>query len=249
MAVMEFLEKNYLDTTTMVKVDSNTGLSSYLFDRNVGMPYVTDGYTTNTSTIISIELDATTTISNILLQNHNLKDFRLFYDSVTANSIDIVSSNSATSSYFDFSTISAKTIQLQMDEAQTVDTEKSVGEFIITEKLLAFPRNPNSQLYKPKIDRTQVKHIMPDGGIVLFNIKNKYKAKIGLKYITSSFYASLLDIYEDADPLYFIPFPTTTAWDGLAYAVVWSGDFDFTFGDNAKNTYSGNINIEETISG
>ena len=94
MAVMQFLNYNYINTTTLFVVDSGTASVSYLIDRNKKLTYSTSGYTSDTSSIISVEFSSSTIISHILIQNHNLKDFRLFYDSVTANSIQAFSSNS-----------------------------------------------------------------------------------------------------------------------------------------------------------
>jgi len=136
-----------------------------------------------------------------------------------------------------------------MNDTIAGSEEKTIGELIISERKLVFTRNPNAALYNPLIDRTQIEHTMPDGGAILFNVKDKYKTKIGLRYITTSFYDSLLDIYEDADSIYFIPFPTTTSWNGKAYHMVWSGDFDFKFAVNTKDNYSGNILLKETASG
>lgn len=249
MAVMEFLKKNILNTTTMATVTSGSATLEYLFDRNIGLGYSTSGYNSTTSAVLSIVFDETTSVSHVLIQNHNLKQFIVFYNSLTANSLASFTTNSATSTYLSFSTISAVSIQLQMDDTINGSEEKSVGELVLSGRELAFPRNPTINLFNPKIDRTQVRHIMPDGGVILFNIRDKYKAKIGLRHITTSFYDSLLNIYESADPLYFVPFPTSTSWDGKAYQCVWSGDFDFKFGVNVKTTYSGNIVLEETISG
>jgi len=248
MAVMEFLKANYLNTTTMVKVDSNTALTKYLFNRNPDLGYTTDGYNSNTSATISIEFGSTMPVSNILIQNHNLKKFSLFYDSNTANAIASFTTNSDNSIYLSFSTIQATSIQLQMDETISGNAEKSVGELILSERKLAFDVNPSQSLFNPIIMRKQIVHNMPDGGVVTYNIKDKYQAKIGLRYISTSFYNKLLSVFEDAEPMYFVPFPTATSWDGKAYEVVWVDKFDFKFADNAKNTYSGNILIKETPS-
>lgn len=250
MALMEFLSKNLLNTTTMLTVDSGTATMAYLFDRNISLGYSTYGYNSTTATVLSIVFDETTPVSHILLQNHNLKKFSVFYDSTTANSIQAFTTNSQTSNYISFSTISAKSIQIQVEDTIAGSVEKSIGELVISDRELSFTRNPTAKLFKPVIDRTQVRHVMPDGGITLFNIKDKYKAKIGLRYITDSFYDSLLDLYEEANPLYFVPFPTSTGWDGKAYQCVWPGKWDFSYSANVKESgYSGNIVIEETTSG
>lgn len=250
MAEMEFLKTNILDTTTMLTIDSGTGTSQYLFNRNTKLGYSSVGYNSTTATTIIVTFNSTTPVSHILLQGHNLKQFELFYDTQTAgHTLASYTTNSETSTYISFSTVSAANIQLKMTDTIQGSVEKNVGEFIITERQMVFTRNPNAALYNPFIDRKQIEHEMPDGGTILFNVKDKFKAKIGLRYISTSFYNSLLSIYEDADALYFVPFPTTTSWNGKAYHVVWRGGFDFKFVDNVKNYYSGNILLKETASG
>jgi hypothetical protein len=60
----------------------------------------------------------------------------------------------------------------------------------------------------------------------------------------------LLSIFEISNPLYFVPFPTATSWDGTANEVVWSGDFNFSYAENVKSIgYSGDIVLEETTNG
>ncbi|HEA21479.1 MAG TPA: hypothetical protein ENH87_11225 [Pricia antarctica] len=249
---MRFLSENFINTTTQIKVDSNTATVGNLFDRDKTVTWESSGYGTNTSTIISIEFDQSTTITHIILLNHNLKQFRVFYNSVTANvlSPDInETANSATANYYSFTSVIVNSVQLQMDLAVTDDTENKVGEFIIAQNRLVFTRNPDIRLFKPMLDRKQVRHIMPDGGVVLYNVKNKYKTKIGLRFITQAFHDSLLSLYEEAVPLIFAPFPTSTSWDGGAFPVVWSGDFDFKFSYNVKDVgFSGNITLEERTS-
>ena len=246
MAVMEFLSQNLINTTTLFLVDSASTTTDLLIDRNPSNQYETDGYSSNTSTIISVEFSSSTIISNVMLQNHNLKDFRIFYNSTTANSLGIFASNSETSTYLNFASVTVSSVQLQMDSAIT-SAEKALGQFILSEKKLEFERNPEIKNYKPVIDRIQVRHIMADGGIVLHNIKDKYKVNMKFTFITESFYNSLLDIYKDSKPIYFIPFPTTSSWLGNAFEMVWSKDFDFKYSTNVRDIgYSGQLILEET---
>ena len=252
MAVMEFLKANLINTTTMVIASTGTGTFGYLFDRNDSLAYATVGYTTNTSTLINIEFLGPTVISGVLLKNHNLRQFRAFYNSATANtfSIDVnVSSNSATSSYFAFSSVTVNSIQIQLDLAQTTDVERQIGELIVTERRVQFPDNPSYKDYDPSRNNTRIIHRMPDGGVTAFNIKQKFKASLNLEYASDSFTTVLSNIYEEALPLYFLPFPTTTAWDGRAYEILWTNDFNLAHAENSKTQgFSGKVVIEETPS-
>jgi hypothetical protein len=246
---MEFLSANLINTTTQLVLPSATNLAQYLIDKNKQLQYQTSGYSTNTSCVISVEFASPTVMSNILLQNHNFKNFRLFYNSVTANSVEIVANNSATSHYFNFNSITVSSVQLQIDSVVEADTERFLGEFIISEKQLVFERNPSIDNFTPNIDRIQVRHIMADGGISLHNIRDKFKVKVKANFISEAFYESLADLFNSSLPLYFVPFPTTSSWTGQAYEMVWSGDFDFKYSANVKSIgYSGTITLEETPS-
>lgn len=244
---MEFLNQNLINTTTMIIAETGTGLTQYLFDRNRNLGFETVDYTGATKTVISIEFATPTVISNLMLQETNIIAFDGYYNSVTANALFSVTANSASSVYLQFASVTVSSFQLQLNLSTA---ERTIGEMILTEKLLSFERNPAASNYTPAIDRKQIEHEMPDGGRVLFNIRDKFRANLSWKFITPTFHDNLLGVYESADPLYFAPFPTTSAWDGKAYEVVWTGDFDFRHSTNDREQgYSGGIMLRETPSG
>jgi hypothetical protein len=247
---MEFLGENLLNTTTQLKIDSNTDLASYLFDRSVALGYTTNGYTGATTTVISVEFSSPVVLSHVLMQNHNLKGFRLFYNSVTANAlVPAVTTNSETSSYFSFASVTVSSVQLQMDTTIAAGVERSVGELVLLERQLQFERNPTVKKWKPTVFRKQIEHEMPDGGTAVFNIRDKYRASLSWDYVTTSFRDALFGVFQTADPLYFVPFPTTTGWDGVAYEAAWVDDFDFKHTTNDKvQGFSGSILLKETPS-
>jgi hypothetical protein len=243
---MQFLRRNYVNTTTQFTVDSGTDSVSFLFDGTPDRRYLTDGYTSNTTTLMNISLPATLPVSNVLLQGHNLKSFRVFYNGVTASSLLNTTTNSATSTYLAFNTISTNSIQIQMNSAFT-SGERYIGELYIGERLVLFPRNPDISDYKPVIKRKQIRHVMPDGGTVLYNIREKFNTRVEWEFINNSFVTTLANIYNDGLPFHFVPFATSTGWDGNAYEVVWPGDFDFNYTVNDKlQGYSGRIILEQT---
>lgn len=246
---MLFLGPNQINTTSQILVDSNTTTVENLIDRNIKSKYLTSGYTGATKTTISIEFGTLTTLDKLFLQNHNLKTFRVFYNSATANTLnpDInVSGNSQTSSYYSFAAVQIASLQLQIDAAMT-GVERFIGELFAGRLLLDFERNPSAADYDPTIYRKQVRHEMPDGGVALYNIDDKFRAKIKWKYVSETFKNDLLAIYETGTAFCFVPMPTTSSWDGKAYEVAWSGPFDFTFSDNAPASgFSGSVNLEET---
>lgn len=248
MGMMEFLKANKLNTTTMLTVPAaNTGTVGYLFDRNRDLGFTSVGYDSNTSAVLTITFPAATVLTSVLLQKHNLADFRVFYDGVTANSLGVVASNSQTSTYLDFASTTVSSISLQMDRAQTTATERRIGEWIATERRLEFERNPSARDFTPVIARKRIRHEMPDGGMAHFNIKNKFKARLVWKFLTDSFVANLRSVFDEAIAVYFVPFPTTTAWDGVAHEVLWDNDFDFANDENSRTQgQGGEIRLWET---
>ena len=246
----EICDANKLNTTTMLSVDSGTGTLAYLFDRNLNLEYQSDGYTGATSTTININFDAPTVVSRIMIQNHNLKAFKIYYNSATANTFSPdanVTANSATNHYFYFNSTTVSSIQIQMDDVIDLNQERSIGELIVTDCTVPFEVNPTADNYDPRLYKEKIKHTMPDGGTSLFIIGNKFQAKIKLTFISTAFKDNLYDVYVGGDQFYFIPEPTTTAWLGAAVETVWTNDWDFTYAENSKTQgWNGSIVIEET---
>lgn len=253
MSYMEFLKENFLPDAKDIVVDSGTDLTDYLHDRNYKTSYISDGYNSDTSTILTVEFSTPTVVSHVLLMNNNFKKARLFYNSVTANTFSPdfnTTTSDQTNLYVSFASVTVNSVSIQIDTCFSTTVEKKLGQFVVTERKLQFDQNPEATKYKPAINRKFVLHKMPDGGISQYNIKDKFAAKLGFKSINATFYDNLLDVYEDADELIFVPFPTSTAWDAKAYPVVWTGKFDFAFVANNKATgYKGTIVLAEQTSG
>ena len=248
---MLFLTNNKFNTTTQAVVGTYNSVTVFhAVDRIPSTQWVTTGYGTSTSTVFSIELGSSTSISKIYLQNHNLKQFRIFYNSVTANVFTPAISettNSATSNYFSVATTAVSSVQIQVDLATTADTEKAIGDIYIGDVMINFERNPSSANYMPILKKDRVIHRMPNEGVSVFVGNQKFKAEISWKYVSNSFTSQLLNLYETNTAFYFVPFPTTTGWDGHGYQMVWTNNFDFKYSDNNMSAgQGGKIVLEET---
>lgn len=238
MANFEFLDNNLLDTTTMVTLvsDSNTSTVVNLFDRYDTKRYSTIGHGTSTSATIRVNFDSTQSVSRIILQNHNLKQFRVYYNGTTANAITLEtggdtstslwSTNSATEHYLKFTAIDCTSISIQMDYAQTVDTEKKIGELWVSDLNLRLDFNADVTGYDPIIFNKQIRHEMSDGGVAVYDIRDKWRCKLKLRYKNASITSSLRTIYNSKEEFCVVPFPTGTTWDGDIFEVVWSGPYD-----------------------
>jgi hypothetical protein len=249
---MEFLKQNQYNTTTSIVPPSGSDVADALFDRSTTKYWETVG-ATGASVVLSIEFASPRVISHLLIQSHNMKRFRVFYDSATANTFPTnvnVTTNSDTSSYFDLGSTTVSSLQIQMDSTTVAGVEYRIGELIATERLAVFERNPSADDYKPVRSKKRIVHEMPDGGVKVFEVSQKFRAEMRWGFITQTFHDSLLSVFELAEPFTFAPFPTTSAWDGFAKQVIWDGDFDFAHDTNDKaQGFGGKVRIREVAAG
>jgi len=253
---MLFLNQNYILTTTMITISAGAGgtiTAENLFDNRKSTQFGSQGNNDDlTSTTITIELGETLTVSNVILLNHNLKDFSCTYDTAgTAFNPPISeTTNSQTSNYYSVATVATTRINLIANKTNPANQEKKIGEFIISKLLYDFTsdRLPPAKAYKPDIFRKQVVHKMSDGGITLYNISEKFKAQFGFTFLPISSATILKSIYNSKEPFYFAPWETTTAWDGDIFECNWMGGYGLMewSDNNIRNGYKGKITIQET---
>lgn len=255
---MEFCISNLINTTTQLTINNNTATVGNIFNPELFQQYYSDGLNDDTTVAsMTITFDATTNISRIAIMEHNLKDYKFFYNGATANAIAFTSgatttsnfsSNSETAQYFRFSTLAVSSITIDMRKTMVANSEKAVGYLLLSDLKLDFERDPSAKNYKPSVDPKDVTHTLSDGGTRIHFIRSKYKANISFEYISTSFRNSLKTIYDTHDSFVFVPFGTTTSWDKVLFDTVWAGNFDFfEYSDNsAVAGFSGKINLMET---
>jgi hypothetical protein len=113
---------------------------------------------------------------------------------------------------------------------------------------LNFERIPSSKNYKIKLIPKEVLHTLSNGAKRRQFVDEKWNATIKYKYISSAFRNNLKTTYDLNTTLVFVPFGTSTSWDGILFPCVWPGAFEFyQYSDNAVNAgYSGSIKLWET---
>ena len=258
---MEFIKANFLNTTTQVSLSPNTQTSIIpnLYNRDTAYQFYTDGMKNDATTAsITITFDSTTFVSRILLLDHNLKSFTVYYNGATANTFGLsttgqttVSSwitNSVTSHYLRTTTAACSSITIDMKATQTPNLEKVLGLLVLSDTIYETTFVPNAKDYKPKYKSKQVVHKMSDGGTRLHQIKNKWEMNIKADFVSQTETDALYSIWSMLTPFNFIPFPTSTGWDGIVFESIWEGDFDFfEYSDNASASgFSGSIKLRET---
>ncbi len=247
---MKFLKQNFLNTTTMVTVNDGTDTVENLFDRNTRTAYVRNINTGTAQHDITVTFSSPVVISKVFIQNHNLKNYHFF---LSGNPFNIPTppaestNNSDSSNIHEFASVTVSSISLRMLSTTSGDNSITIGQIYTGDTILNFERNPSAIDYKPIKNRKQVVHKMPDGGVTQFIIRDKFKAQIKWKYLSASFTSQLENVYDTGTAFYFVPFATTTAWDGKASEVVWTNNFDFRHSSNNKDAgFGGKIIIEDT---
>lgn len=254
---MEFLQANFINTTTMMTATSGTGTFSYLIDRNLSNKWQTSGENSDTATSqLSIVFPTSKNINRIILQDTNFKSFSIYYNSTTSNKFTLQnaltttsewSQNSETSLYLMFATTSVDSIDIVGTTTMSANSEKEITELWITENYHTLTNNPSARNYDDEIDRKEYVHEMSNGGVSTYVVANNFKADIKLEFISESDRDELEDIHDVWEPIVFTPDPTGTSWNNRIYEVNWIGGFDFRYADNYKdNGYSGSIRLRET---
>jgi hypothetical protein len=260
MSNMEILTTNYLNTTTLVSVESGTDTVDRLFNRNTDNNYYeSSGYNTNTMGVtIGVTFVSSRSISRIVLQGINLKYFTIYYNSNSANTFTLVDApttvsdwlqNSETALYLKFDTISVDSVWIVATQTMSEGYEKQISQFWINGLKFVFENNPDSKGYQPKLNSKEVIHEMSDGGSTKYVFGDAFEAGIKLDYQSQDMYDNFFSLYRERNTFVFTPFPTGTSWEGNhIYEVNWAGDFDFLqpAGNNWREIgYNGELKVKE----
>ena len=237
-------------------VNSGTNSVANLMARDETKQYSSFQFNNDlTTSSIQITFDNTTSVSRIALIGINAKSFRLFYNGDTSNALalqgdtssSVWSSNSETSLYLAFDSISATQIDIEMTATQVADSEKILSYFGICDTKLDFTRFPDSKGYKALIDAQEIVHTLSDGGTRVNSLGEKFSLDLKLKAIPRAMRDSLRSIFMDKDDFIFSAFGTTTSYEGIFYPVVWIGNFAFYQynSNNVNSGYDGAIKLRE----
>lgn len=259
---MEMLWQNFFNTSTLAVLDSNTAGAAYLFDRRPTRKYISVGYANDlTQTTIKVAFDSTQTVSRVILQNVNWKEFRVFYNGTTASTLALTTTcgttasywtgNSETSLYLMFTDTAMTSLSIDIKKTIVADEEKKCGQLIISDQQFQFTRNPDKGGLTPEMRPKEITHTMSDGGTVVFRIRDKIQYALSGTHRLSSEITGLRAVYDTKLPLVFVPFPTGTSWDGQAYEMNWVGGFNVGLKPSDNYTevgYDFRINLEESPS-
>jgi hypothetical protein len=256
---MEIIKANFVNTSTQLVVNSNTATAENIINPDEAIQYYSDGFNDdNTTTTLTVNFDSTIAVSRLGILGINCNAFTVFYNGATANTFAITSTgatsasdfstNSEPSMFIQATSVNVTSVSIDMKTTMVANSEKVLGQFIISNEHVVFPRNPSAKNYKPLTNPKQTVHKLSDGGVRIHYVATKRSAEVKYSYITESFRDSLKAVYDLNDSFIFVPFGTMTSWDKIIFDAVWPGAFDFyKYSDNAATTgFSGKIKIKET---
>jgi len=257
---MELLSANMINTTTQIIVNDNTSTAENILNPDFRFQYSSANFANDLTTVtMRIAFTQTMAVDRIAICEHNLKDFTLFYDGVTANTFALTTTgdttvssyttNSNTSHYWRCTQVNCTSVSIDMKKTITANQNKALGYFVISALETNFGnRVPSAQGYDLKVNPMQIRHTLSNGGVRLQTLNDKYEANIKFDYLTTAVRDELREIFDNHTELVFAPFGTTTAWDEIIFPCSWSGNFDFNnYSDNASTAgFSGSINLLET---
>lgn len=145
---IKFYNKNKLDLsnqdatiTVTDNVASDTGqtIVNFMRNRNNNSAWLTTDSTDAAETTLEIDLGIEYLISNIFIVGHNLKSFTFqYWDglSYVEFSTPITEiTNTKTTNFFEFNPVSVQKLKLVIYGTQTPDSDKSIKQLILTDKV------------------------------------------------------------------------------------------------------------------
>lgn len=260
---MEFLRKNFLDTTTSLVVNSNTATVANIMVRDLRYQYVSDSLNVDgTIATFRVNFSETLSVSRIAILGMNLKKFTVFYNGVTANTFALTSTgatsasafitNSSTSIFLSATPVDCTSVSIDMYSTIVANQNKAIGYLVVSNVLSDLDgRTPPAQNYRPILTPKEVVHELSDGSFRTQVFDRKFSASIGLDFVDSDLKDEIKAVFDLHDDFIFAAFPTTTAWDEVIFPCVWRGPFEFyEVTDNAASSgFSGSIRLLETRPG
>lgn len=261
---MEFLTKNLFDTTTQAVVNSSTATVENLMLRDTRYQYISSGLASDagTNATIRINFAQTLAVSRIALVDHNLKDFTVYYNGVTANTFVLTSTgatiasdfsaNAETSNFLTAEQVYCTSVSIDMAGTLVANQEKALGYLVISNVLTSLKgRIPNAQNFRPTYNSKQVVHELSDGSFRSQVVDTKFSCDVGFDFVSLALKNELKTVFNMHDDFVFVAFGTTTAWDNIIFPCIWSNGFEFEeYTDNAAAAgYSGSIRLLETRPG
>lgn len=245
---MDLLYKNHINTSTMFSINTggSDGIDNVL-SSDERFQYVSVGCPSDLAPIsMAITFDSTVSISKIGLKGINWKNFMVYN---AGNMLEYIQNNSETSIYLTYSQFYCTTLLFYVISTQVANEEKALGYVVASDVITNFGgKVPSAQKYRPIYRSKKIVHELSDGSYRSQVFDKKFGCDIQLDFVSSTVKDDLRDAYNNNTDFVFVPFGTTTGWDGVMFPCIWANDFEFfeVTDNNAAGGHSGSIKFLET---
>jgi len=149
------------------------------------------------------------TVNTLLLQNINLKEFKLQYENSSGIWVDVPgaswTNNTENRVFKEFSDITTGRMRLRMDETIVAGQPKKIGEFWLLNNL--YDLTDAMDIYRPTRIQDWGSNRLANFGDSLWWLNEKYKAVVGFRRITISELNELKALYDLHEEVVWLPEP------------------------------------------
>lgn len=236
--------KNYVNSDDLFTATHGSGSIGNIYDRDNASQWITSS-ANNDSTTVQIDVtfyEGTTainrTIDTLILLNHNLKNFVLYYwDGSTFQTWLTVTAEASANSVKSLSSQTISKIRLEMTLTQTTNAEKAIGELVLCalQLDLGVDLDEYDVTYRQKIKPLQLGDGTMQQVLIYWapNRTEKYEAKIKMRMVPEALFNSLKAIKETGIP--FLWYPESLQRPSEIWYVHWTNTWRFRYTDKFKN--------------
>ena len=203
--LVKFLGTNYIDADiTLSATSADTDNKEFLYDRSSSSKLQSIGSTDLIPEVWEITFAGTRTFDRLLFSLHNIKLGEVKYWNGTAwasfSTPASWSANSATTSYFEFNSVSTKKIQITMTTTIIVDAEKYITEAFSFLELGTLVKNPKKA--NPDFPENSKKQKTSQGGTLYTFFGSKFKVKLDILQAPEADFTLYKTLKNRAEPFF-----------------------------------------------
>ncbi len=223
--------KNYVNADDVFSISSGSGAWANVYNRDPDSLWQSSGANSDAT---AVQLDITfyegdtaidRAIDRLILLNHNLKNFVIYYwDGATYQTWLTVTGNADENSVIELSSQTTAKARIIATATQIADAEKFIGEAILCKESLDVGLDMHS--YDVAFREKSKSLMMGDGSMQRILVywsphrTGKYEAKVKFSMLTQAQLDSLIAIKELGIP--FLWYPESEAQPGKIYYVHWT---------------------------
>jgi hypothetical protein len=198
---IKFFEKSKADldninakvtVTDTVAISDGQDIAHFVQNRNNTSAWLTTGSNDTANTTLEISLGDTTDITDIMLFDHNFKDFNIdYWNGLIWVNLSTIVDNTETTTLITYPTFPTDKIKITIGTTQIVDADKRLTQFIATElmgQLKSFPI-----ISRTKVALNKKKNKMLSGKVSVTETSGFFSCELSVKLLKDNDDLTLLE--------------------------------------------------------